>query len=1006
MTIDFTNGHTGQTDRIYWTPWVRKIVWLPNGQFLGLSHELHRYNADDTMDRSFGTVIPPMPRAGLGGATLLADGKTLVFGSYTPSLSNLQDSAFYAYRINPDGSLDSSYGGGKGWVGADFGRANDLQVDFSVQRDGKVILLGTSWDTTPDVSGQVPYDPRIVMVRLTVDGKIDTSFANQGYLKSDVPASAPLDMVAQADGKMVIASMVRMASGFDFLRLFRFNPDGSIDKSYGTNGVAYADLPQNANSNVFTGKLALQADGKVVVLFNVLMDTAQFAYSTGVLRFDATGRLDTSFGNAGVAINSLALSDGTAASNLPFDLLIQDNGRILIGTDVMHGTPAGIRSQIGILALRPDGSIDTTWGQGGSYLGDFGSRAEARGDGIFVRPDGSLFIKGSMLPFGSNQGISNSFSLNADGTVDQHFGAVDNSLQNAIAYNSRHAAEALNSHIELQLSGTARIIGAGLTLQRHGGASASDQFFASPVIDGVRIGDLSMADGVLRITFNADATTALINKFLQSVKYSFAGDVSTPQDIVIDWLYNDGKEQAAFGTKIALAPGGQPYWIDKLLAHTAAGQSNEQLKELFNSYVGEDKTIDVAYVTGPGGVPFSSESIVKLRSLLSQLASTVDLRIGSDAAIGSDTLVFHSSGELAAGATAYTAPSKAGASVLFKPDAGGIDALMDSIHGRLAQALGLQGDPAALDPFGQLETAALQYLYGPSKTARVGNDSYGLSTDAANFLWDGAGSDSIDGSALTQDLTLHLEAGHWDFIGSKGAAITDAGQITINYGSVFENAIGGSGNDQLSGTAGANILRGGAGSDMLAGNGGGDLLDGGSGIDTAVYSWKLADYTIAHSGSATTVTGPGGKDSLTAVERLHFADADIAIDIDGNAGQLYRLYQAIFNRQPDLAGLGWWLDAVDRGVSLESVAESFTQSREFATMYGANASNTVLLTKIYEFALHRMPDKEGFAWWLDILDNHKASLGSVLMGFSESQENYAQVIGSIQHGIAYTPFHD
>jgi hypothetical protein len=74
-------------------------------------------------------------------------------------------------------------------------------------------------------------------------------------------------------------------------------------------------------------------------------------------------------------------------------------------------------------------------------------------------------------------------------------------------------------------------------------------------------------------------------------------------------------------------------------------------------------------------------------------------------------------------------------------------------------------------------------------------------------------------------------------------------------------------------------------------------------------------------------------------------------------------------------------------------------------MYGAAPSNKDLLTKVYEYALHRKPDNDGFLWWLDVMDNQKASLGSVLFGFSESKENYAQVIGSMQNGIDYIPFH-
>lgn len=61
-------------------------------------------------------------------------------------------------------------------------------------------------------------------------------------------------------------------------------------------------------------------------------------------------------------------------------------------------------------------------------------------------------------------------------------------------------------------------------------------------------------------------------------------------------------------------------------------------------------------------------------------------------------------------------------------------------------------------------------------------------------------------------------------------------------------------------------------------------------------------------------------------------------------------------------------------MSFESVAEFFVQSAEVKAMYGANANNKTVLTKIYEFALHRQPDNVGFVWCLDVLASRKPAL--------------------------------
>ncbi|MBV5344652.1 MAG: M10 family metallopeptidase C-terminal domain-containing protein, partial [Rhodoferax sp.] len=103
--------------------------------------------------------------------------------------------------------------------------------------------------------------------------------------------------------------------------------------------------------------------------------------------------------------------------------------------------------------------------------------------------------------------------------------------------------------------------------------------------------------------------------------------------------------------------------------------------------------------------------------------------------------------------------------------------------------------------FSPLDIAALQYLYGPSLTARVGDDSYALSATSSNFVWDGTGLDTLDASALTQAVTLYLTPGYWGFVGSKTATITEPGQVTVNFGTLIENLTGGLGSDVLYGNS-------------------------------------------------------------------------------------------------------------------------------------------------------------------------------------------------------------
>ncbi|MFL6674425.1 MAG: DUF4214 domain-containing protein [Massilia sp.] len=208
---------------------------------------------------------------------------------------------------------------------------------------------------------------------------------------------------------------------------------------------------------------------------------------------------------------------------------------------------------------------------------------------------------------------------------------------------------------------------------------------------------------------------------------------------------------------------------------------------------------------------------------------------------------------------------------------------------------------------------------------------------------------------------------------------------------------------------GSHLIRTFAGNDLI--NGATDhgycKIDGGNGIDTVIYAGNRANFAIGQDGSSYTVTdnaGAAGSDTLVNVERVRFADATVALDIAGNGGEAYRIYQAAFNRTPDSGGVGYWISMLDHGASLESVATGFVNSDEWATIYGASPTNAEVVDKLYTNVLHRAPDAGGAAYWTKVLDTKAATLAQVLVGFSESPENQAGLIGVIGHGFSYTPF--
>jgi Ca2+-binding RTX toxin-like protein len=214
--------------------------------------------------------------------------------------------------------------------------------------------------------------------------------------------------------------------------------------------------------------------------------------------------------------------------------------------------------------------------------------------------------------------------------------------------------------------------------------------------------------------------------------------------------------------------------------------------------------------------------------------------------------------------------------------------------------------------YSPLDIAALQYIYGPSKTSRAGNDTYKISQSGSNFIWDGAGTDTLDASNLTQGATVYLNPGYWGFVGTtKSSTITSPGQITINFGSIIENLTGSSYEDKLFGTDNENIINGGAGN---------DAIDGFAVIDISQYSGSHANFTTSSTKAAFTISdkrsNDEGVDSLIGIERVKYSDKFIAIDLDGNAGITAKVIGAVLGKDaiknPTIVGIG--LSYADKGM--------------------------------------------------------------------------------------------
>ncbi|QBE64636.1 DUF4214 domain-containing protein [Pseudoduganella lutea] len=273
--------------------------------------------------------------------------------------------------------------------------------------------------------------------------------------------------------------------------------------------------------------------------------------------------------------------------------------------------------------------------------------------------------------------------------------------------------------------------------------------------------------------------------------------------------------------------------------------------------------------------------------------------------------------------------------------------------------------------------------------------------DSPTFQGGTAANDTLTGGAGTDH--LFGQGGADVLIGGGGDDNVNSGEYSDTnspLGFRFD-FIG----DRLDGGEGNDLLVGGSGSDLLIGGAGTNRIEGGAGNDTAIYAGARSDYTVAMQNGVPagvrSISGVSVSDTLASVERLSFSDGAIAYDINGSAGDIYRLYRAAFDRVPDEGGLGFWISVSDRNYSAPFIAGELMASPEFIAKYGTSSTNEQFLTNVYANILDRAYDQGGFDYWKGVLEGG-LSRAEVLNHIAQSAENRATVIGEIQTGIEYT----
>ena len=353
--------------------------------------QIAQYLASGAPDTSFGTngrVVTAITNAGPElNFSINGDGTLLVRGyRYNGST----DVPFVA-KFTSTGAPDTSFGTtgvatlaalplGFGILGSD--------VDSS----GRIVIVGT----TPDAGAQ---GEDIFVTRLTSTGGTDPTFGLNGIAQFAISTAGTrkdrgTTLGIQPDGYIVIGGRSVNGSGsFDFL-LMRIDANGTLDPSFGTNGVVTTRFAGTTGDNLGR-KMILQPDGKIVMVGTV----AGTAQQCGITRHDANGTPDSSFGSGGQVL--LPVSVGC------FVVSQQSDGKIVIaGNNQVGGVSYGT-----LIRVLSSGALDSGFGANGYQdISSYGTPGR-----VAIAPTGNLVT--SLVIEDPADGVQKSYVVQLSGTL-------------------------------------------------------------------------------------------------------------------------------------------------------------------------------------------------------------------------------------------------------------------------------------------------------------------------------------------------------------------------------------------------------------------------------------------------------------------------------------------------------------------------------------------------------------------------------------------------------------
>ncbi|MGC2237791.1 MAG: FG-GAP-like repeat-containing protein [Pyrinomonadaceae bacterium] len=287
-------------------------------------------------------------------------------------------------------SLDTTFNG-TGYRVQTITAGGSVGESLGIGSDGKIVLGG--WTI-----GTALYD-RFAAMRVNPTGTLDTGFDSDGFVITAVGNFDRGDtLLVQPDGKTLLSGDRYFGSSNDDFTILRYNTDGTLDNSFDGNGVAAPVV--NGFSDEHCYDMALQPDGKIILVGTTAGDD-NLPTDIAVMRLNTDGSLDTTFSGSGILV--ITFNNVSEAANA---VVIQPDGKIVIG-GFLNDT---FKNEYLLMRLEANGMLDASFGSGGLVITSVSASNNSIST-MALQSDGKILAGGTgfIARYDANGGLDNSF---------------------------------------------------------------------------------------------------------------------------------------------------------------------------------------------------------------------------------------------------------------------------------------------------------------------------------------------------------------------------------------------------------------------------------------------------------------------------------------------------------------------------------------------------------------------------------------------------------------------